>query len=310
MRKVSFLIAAHNEEKIISKTLENLLKLPYKNYEVLIGLDGCTDNTEEIVKGYCKKSKVFRYFSLNLREGKPAVINNIIQKATGDIIIINDADWIFKVKSEKSFIDFLSVFDDPLVGGIAESYPVEWHNKGMKKGNLAFKAVAYGNYFWIDYQKKRFVSWRGSKGSARVPLMFLTNIFRKNLYKENSSLGDDFERTAHIMVQGKRVILFRNERVPRMNSSYTTVRIADLFKQKIRTAMARKQLEASEETKTGYLDYHIPAATYIVLSSLKRGVMPFFYSSTWLAITFLGDIYAKFTKSQSTKGGWRLRAKR
>ena len=54
--KISFLIAAHNEEKIIGKTLENLLRLPYSNFEVIIGLDGCTDNTEKIVKNYCEKS--------------------------------------------------------------------------------------------------------------------------------------------------------------------------------------------------------------------------------------------------------------
>ena len=53
--KLSFLIPAHNEEKIISKTLNNLINLPYENYEVLVGLDGCTDRTEEIVKRFKAK---------------------------------------------------------------------------------------------------------------------------------------------------------------------------------------------------------------------------------------------------------------
>ena len=50
--KISFLIPAHNEEKIIATTISHLLKIPYDNYEVIIGLDGCTDKTEEIVKNF------------------------------------------------------------------------------------------------------------------------------------------------------------------------------------------------------------------------------------------------------------------
>ena len=55
--KISFLIAAHNEEKMIGSTLKNLLSLPYKNYEIIIGLDGCTDRTLEIVKAFKKRNK-------------------------------------------------------------------------------------------------------------------------------------------------------------------------------------------------------------------------------------------------------------
>ena len=58
-------MAAHNEEKIIERTLKNLMHIPYENYEVLIGLDGCTDRTEEIVKSFCERSNKFRYFSLS-----------------------------------------------------------------------------------------------------------------------------------------------------------------------------------------------------------------------------------------------------
>ena len=49
-RKISFLIPAHNEEKIIAKTLENLINLPWQNYEVIVGLDGCTENSKKNLK--------------------------------------------------------------------------------------------------------------------------------------------------------------------------------------------------------------------------------------------------------------------
>ena len=79
MVRISFLMAAHNEEKIIRGALENLSKLPYDSYEVILGLDGCEDNTLSIVKEYKKKKpRIFKYYELNERKGKPAVINKII----------------------------------------------------------------------------------------------------------------------------------------------------------------------------------------------------------------------------------------
>src|SRR3989344_4942431 len=146
---ISFLVPAHNEEKIISGTISHLLELPCKNYEIIVGLDGCTDGTGNIVKNFAKKNKKVKYFSLNLRKGKPAVINHIIKKARGDIIIINDADWEFVVKDKKSFEKFIGVFDDKLVGGIAESFPVEWSRENLLAGNVWFKMVAYSLYYWL-----------------------------------------------------------------------------------------------------------------------------------------------------------------
>ena len=73
-----------------------------------------------------EKFKRIKYYKLNLRRGKPAVIDRIIKYAKGEIIIINDADWIFSVKDKESFYDFISAFDDEKIGGIAESFPIEW----------------------------------------------------------------------------------------------------------------------------------------------------------------------------------------
>ena len=69
--KLSFLISAHNEEKLISHALERLVKVQqdYPNMEVLIGMDGCTDNTPKIVAKFAKEHKFFKVFELNERKG-------------------------------------------------------------------------------------------------------------------------------------------------------------------------------------------------------------------------------------------------
>jgi len=166
MRKsmdLSFLVPVHNEEKILDKTLNHLSKLPHKNYEVLIGLDGCDDNSEEIVKKYVKEHpKIFRYYSMKERLGKPAVIDNIIKKAKGEIIIINDADWIFKIKGKRSLERFLAVFKDPKIGGIAESFPLEWSKK-LESKSVGFLGEMWADKFWLDYQKENFTFKKNGK---------------------------------------------------------------------------------------------------------------------------------------------------
>lgn len=308
MTKLSFLIAAHNEEKIIANALNNLIKLPYKNYEIIIGLDGCTDNTEEVIKKFQKNSKKIKYYKLSLRKGKPAVINSIIKKASGDIVVIHDADWIFKFNNKKILQEFLSVFNKKEVGGIAESFPVEWDFQKLKKGNLGYKMVAHSSYFWFEFQKKRFAGKQGNLIYLREPAMFLTNIFRKKLYKENASLGDDFERTYDIMGSKYKIVIFDSLNYPRMISSYGDISIKDLFKQKVRTAVARKQLKKSRNWKINSKTFYIPIFIYMFKESLKKGLNVFFIISFWIFLSFLATIYASL-KQINTREGWSLRAR-
>ncbi|MFC1685664.1 glycosyltransferase [Nanoarchaeota archaeon] len=309
MKKISFLIAAHNEEKIIAETLENLLKVPYKNYEVIIGLDGCTDNTEEIVKKYSKKFKKIKYFKLNLRRGKPEVIDNIIKRATGEIIIINDADWKFKVGSKKLMDKFISVFDNPQVGGIVESFPVEWERSKLNKGNIGYLMVAYSSYFWINFQKENLTIKKGDHWVIKDPFMFLTNIFRKKLYQKNFSLGDDFERTKNILEKGYDLVIFKDINMPRRIAVYNKIRVLDIFKQKIRTAIARKQLNEISQTKLPFLNYYIKLGKYMLFKSWKEGFNVGFLILLWMFLTGLGELISKFKKGD-TKKGWELRMKR
>jgi glycosyltransferase involved in cell wall biosynthesis len=308
-RSLSFLIAAHNEEKIIRKTLQNLLNLPYEYYEVVIGLDGCTDGTEEIVKEFCKKSDKFRYYKLNLRQGKPAVIDEIMKHASNEIVIIHDADWIFKVKNKWSLKRFLSVFNDPKIGGIAEAFPAEWDLKKIKAGNLGYKMVAYSSYFWLEFQKINFCCSRNELLYAKEPTMFLTNAFRKKLYEKNTTLGDDFERTYDIMNGGFEIVLFDDIEMPRMTVSYNHVNLKDLVNQKVRTAIARRQLSKLGKNKAKIGNYYSRAILFMFFKSWSQGLKVGFLTLFWILIMAYATFYAGFVKSD-TKESWKRRLKR
>lgn len=89
---VALMIAAYNEEKVIGRKVENGLELDYPagKLEILIGSDGSSDRTDEIVKSYADaRVKLVR---LGGRNGKPMVLNKLVETTQADVVVITDSD--------------------------------------------------------------------------------------------------------------------------------------------------------------------------------------------------------------------------
>ena len=80
---VSIVISAHNEELVIGQRIQNLLDLDYPadRIQILIGSDGSTDRTSEIVRLYRQARIAFHDFAL--QRGKANVLNDLVAQATG-----------------------------------------------------------------------------------------------------------------------------------------------------------------------------------------------------------------------------------
>lgn len=83
--RVSILVPAYNEEVTIVQTIESLLNLEYKDYEIIVIDDGSSDKTSEEVIRYCEMRKVDR-FVLNKINTKP--IKNIYEGSHNGIPIM------------------------------------------------------------------------------------------------------------------------------------------------------------------------------------------------------------------------------
>lgn len=307
-------MAAHNEENIIRKPLENFRLIYFfdKNTEFLIGLDGCTDDTLNITKEY----KFVKYYNFKGRNGKPKVINTLIKKAKGDIIIIHDADWIFKVENKNKLLELKNEFKDKRLGGIAESYPIEYILKEPNKiKSIGHLGSLWGNYFWMNFQKRKYTYKKNNKiyvKFSKNSFPFLVNIFRKELYNENITLGDDFERTIDILKKGYKILVKEDETFPRMIAAYNITRLKDISKQKERTTLAREQVFKKYGININLLNFYTP----LLIHSLKnlnkinniKGKFAFFI---WLITFSIGTIRSKLRiKKKLTKEGWLMRAKR
>lgn len=91
---VTVMIPAHNEESVISSTVENILQMDYENFEIIVIDDRSSDNTASVIKDLENKHDKVKAFirPSNAFPGKSAVLNDALQIAKGEAILVFDAD--------------------------------------------------------------------------------------------------------------------------------------------------------------------------------------------------------------------------
>ena len=96
---VSILVPAHNEGKVIQKTVESLLLLDYPidKMELIVINDNSSDNSEDILESIKNRYKKYNFTIINTDnmtggKGKSNALNIGYQEAKGDYIAIYDAD--------------------------------------------------------------------------------------------------------------------------------------------------------------------------------------------------------------------------
>lgn len=106
---VSIMIPAHNEADVIEKTIENISKIEYPRYEIIVIDDRSTDNTAKVLEEICKKYQNLKYFSRtkDAFPGKSAVLNDALKIAKGEAILVFDADARVKPDFLKELIPAL-----------------------------------------------------------------------------------------------------------------------------------------------------------------------------------------------------------
>jgi len=111
MKKVSVIIPVYNEEKYIDTTLSRVwnIKLPSWKKEIIVVDDGSTDSTKRILKKWEKKVRILCH---KINSGKGSAVTSGIQKATGDVILIQDADLEY---DPSDYPVLLKAFDNPSI---------------------------------------------------------------------------------------------------------------------------------------------------------------------------------------------------
>jgi len=147
---VSVVIAAYNEEKVIRRTVESVLKSDYENVEVIVVDDGSKDQTSKIVTENFATNEMLQLIKKK-NGGKASAINMGIKKANGEIIVAIDADTIISPEAisllVRHFIDekIAAVSGNIKVGNMRNLLTIWQHVEYVTGFNLEKRAYAMLN---------------------------------------------------------------------------------------------------------------------------------------------------------------------
>ncbi|MEE9442379.1 MAG: glycosyltransferase family 2 protein [candidate division Zixibacteria bacterium] len=113
--KVSLIICAYNEEKVIAEKVQNALSCDYPShkFEIIIVSDGSSDATNEIVSEYTDAR--MKFFANPNRGGKATALNTAFGNCTGEICVLTDANVMFEPNAVKKLVNN---FSDDTVGAV------------------------------------------------------------------------------------------------------------------------------------------------------------------------------------------------
>lgn len=226
---ISIVIPTYNEEKSILNRIDNLLKLDYPSdkYEIIIVDSGSIDRTQNFVTDFThKRIKEAPRITLIVEEqrnGKASAINCAKNHSIGEIILVSDANAIFRPDALRHIGPH---FIDPSVGAVGGRYCVS---------NTDNDLAASEAFYWdLEYVMRRGESQIDSACTFHGEI----NAWRKGIIDADvKMLAEDLDMCVSIRERNYRIIYEPRSIV--YEPSATTEK--DQIKQRKRTAIGTLQ---------------------------------------------------------------------
>jgi biofilm PGA synthesis N-glycosyltransferase PgaC len=177
---VTVIVAAHNEADRVDRRLRNLLALDYPadRLEVVLGSDGSTDDTVARARPFESAGVIVHEFVE--RRGKPALMNALVPRASGEIVVFADARQRFDPLAVRALV---ANFADPAVGAVSGELIMSATDEAELGGQ---GAALYWNY-------EKLIRSTESRGGSTVGATGAIYAIRKSLFEplpEDTILDD------------------------------------------------------------------------------------------------------------------------
>jgi cellulose synthase/poly-beta-1,6-N-acetylglucosamine synthase-like glycosyltransferase len=227
---VTIIVTAYNEASRITGKIESLLSTDYPRdrFDIIVASDGSTDETVERSRRF--QSQV-RTVAFPVRRGKPAVLNDVIPTANGEIVVLADARQRF---DRGAVVALVEGFADPIVGAVSGELFL------LKEGETEL-AVDGAALYW-DYEKQLRRS--ESLVDSTIGVTGAICAIRRSLFEPipHATVLDDVVIPLKIARRGFRVLF--EPRARAYDHRVATAR--EEFARKVRTMAGNFQMFAGE----------------------------------------------------------------
>ena len=184
---VSLIVAAHNEEDVIERRLENLLALDYPadKLEIVVASDASDDRTEELVERE-PRVRLIRC----PRGGKVAAQNHTVPQTSGEILVFTDANAIWPPDALRQLV---RSFADPEVAYICGKVVLQQPDGTNREG------VYWRFEVWLRQHESDLGSVTGGNGAIYA-------IRREDYVDVDPRFGHDLAFPYLMVQRGRRAV--------------------------------------------------------------------------------------------------------
>ena len=188
---IALIIAAHNEESVIARRIENLRALDYPTdkLQIVVSSDASSDRTEEIAAQY-SGVKVIR----NERGGKVAAQDRAVRETDSEVVAFSDANATWSTDALRKLV---RAFADPEVAYVC----------GQLKILAADGSNKEGVYWWYEMLQRTAESALGSVTGGNGSIYAVR---RSDYVEVDSRFGHDLA-LPYLMVQHGRRAVYESE---------------------------------------------------------------------------------------------------
>ncbi len=215
--RVSIIVPAYNEEKVVARTIETLIEADYPNKEIIVVDDGSQDNTYRVALEYVRKGiKVVK----RPNGGKFAALNTGIAVSTGEIIVTVDADSMI---ARASLSEMVRGFENPDVAGVAGNLKV------FNRTNLLTKLQTLEYIVQIQIVRRAFENFGSLTVASGAFSAFRKTALQEAGYYDPDYLLEDFDITIKLL-KSHQVLHGSNEAVCYTEAPET---LRDVYRQRL-----------------------------------------------------------------------------